>query len=119
MDLIKDIKEIIKNDTNHNLKINISSLGVTVYLDYDPCGDYKEETMIPIAYTTLDEFAYIPNDEYRSKYNAEDYGIDLEEINLIKAIMEYLESHSKEINELCAGFQYEDRERGTCSYGNK
>ena len=109
MDLLKDIKEIVKNDKEHNVKIEVDNLGVKVYLDYDPSNDYEEKTLIPIEYTTLEEFACIPDNEYREKFNVNDYGIDLHEITLIKEIMEYLEAHRQEINELCSGYAWEYR----------
>mgnify|MGYP003291505636 CR=1 FL=1 len=109
MDLLKNIKEIVKNDKEHNVKIEIDSLGVKVYLDYDPSNDYEEKTLIPIEYTVAEEFAYIPDNEYREKFNVNDYGIDLYEITLIKEIMECLESHKHEIGELCRGYSWESR----------
>ena len=109
MDLLKDIKDIVKNDKEHNVKIEIDNLGVRVYLDYDPSNDYEEKTLIPTEYTTLEEFAYIPDDVYREKFNVNNYGIDLHEITLIKEIMEYLESHKQEINELCSGYAWKYR----------
>ena len=109
MDLLKDIKEIIKNYKEHNVKFEVDNLGVKVYLDYDPSNDYEEKTLIPIEYTTLEEFAYIPDNEYREKFNVNDYGINLHEITLIKEIMEYLEAHRQEINELCSGCSWEYR----------
>ena len=111
MDLLKDIKEIVKNDKEHNVKIEVDNLSVRVYLDYDPSNDYEEKTLIPIEYTTVEEFAYIPDNEYREKFNVNDYGIDLHEITLIKEIMEYLGSHGKEIKELCEGYSWEYRSR--------
>ena len=111
MNLLEDIKEIVKRDKEHNVKIEVDNLGVKVYLDYDPSNDYEEKTLIPIEYTTLEEFAYIPDTEYREKFNVNDYGIDLHEITLIKEIMEYLESHGKEIRELCSGYSWEYRNK--------
>ena len=55
------------------------------------------------------KFAYIPDSEYREKFNPNDYGIEYKEIILIKEIMEYLESHKEEINDLCVGYDWEDR----------
>lgn len=112
MNILEDIKEILirNRDREHHLKVECSWDGVTVYLDYDPEKDGDEKCVIPIRYETLEEFAYIPNGEYRNTYNPNDYGIDLKEIILIKEIMEYLEIHSKEINELCSGYDWEDRE---------
>lgn len=109
MNILKDIKEILirNRDKEHHLKIEVSWDGVTVYLEYDP--EIVEKCVIPIRYETLEEFAYIPDKEYRDKYNPNDYGIDLREITLIKEIMEYLESHSTEINELCNGYDWKYR----------
>lgn len=106
MNVLQDIKDIlVKNkDKEHHLKVDVSWEGVTVYLEYDPDKEFEEKCIIPIRYDTLEEFAYIPNDEYRDKYNPNDYGIYLKEVILIKEIMEYLEAYSIEINELCAGY---------------
>lgn len=112
MNLLEDIKKIVKEDKEHNVKVVVDNLSVKVYLDYDPGNDYEEKMLIPIEYTTLEEFAYIPDGEYREKYNACDYGIDLSEITLIKRIMEYLESHKKEINNLCDGYSWTYRNKG-------
>lgn len=109
MDLLRDIKNILKNDKEHHLKVEIDSFSVKVYLEYDPETNYEEKTIIPIEYTTVEEFAYIPDDEYRKRFNVDDYGLDLNEITLIKEIMEYLEAHKKEIGELCSGLVWEDR----------
>lgn len=109
MDLLKDIKDILKNDKEHNLKIEVDCYSIKVYLEYDPENNCDEKTIIPIEYTTLEEFAYIPNEEYCEKFNVDDYGLDLHEITLIKEIMEYLESHREEIKELCSGYAWEER----------
>ena len=112
MDILKDIRDILirNKDVEHMLKIVVDWSGVTVYLDYDPEKDFEEKIIIPIRYDTLDEFAYIPDSEYREKFNPNDYGIEYKEIVLIKEIMEYLESHKEEINDLCVGYDWEDRE---------
>lgn len=111
VNILQDIKDILirNKDKEHRLKIEISWKGITVYLEYDPDKDFEEKCIIPIRYETLEEFAYIPDNEYRDKYNPNDYGMDLKEIILIKEIMEYLERHSSEINELCSGYDWEDR----------
>lgn len=109
MDFLTDIKDILKDDREHHLKIEVSNFGIKVYLEYDPECEYSEKTVIPIEYDTLEEFAYIPDYEYREKFNVNDYGLELNEINLIKQIMEYLEAHKKEIEELCYGFNWEER----------
>lgn len=109
MNLLKDIRDILKNDREHNLKIEVDCYTVRVYLECDPELSFDETIIIPIEYTTIEEFAYIPDDEYRKKFNVDDFGLDLNEITLIKEIMEYLESHKEEIAELCKGYCWEDR----------
>lgn len=111
MDILKDIRDILieNKDTEHMLKIVVDWSGVSVYLDYDPEKDFEEQCVIPIRYEVLDGFAYIPDDEYREKFKTNDYGIEYNEIVLIKEIMEYLESHKNEIHDLCVGYDWEDR----------
>lgn len=111
MDILRDIRDILirNKDTEHILKIEVSWDGIAVYLDYDPEKDFEEKCVIPIRYDSLEMFAYIPDSEYKEKFNPNDYGIEYKEIVLIKEIMEYLENHSVEINELCVGYDFEDR----------
>jgi hypothetical protein len=111
MDLVADLKDIMikNNDKEHNLKVEVDNMGVKVFLDYDPDGNYEEKTMIPIEYTTCEEFAYIPDSEYREKFIVNDYGMDLHEITLIKDIMQYLEDHKEEIGKLCVDYSWEFR----------
>lgn len=79
-------------------------------MQYDPNEEFDENCIIPIHYTTVEDFAYIPDGECREKYNPSDYGIDTSEIRLISGIMDYLELHGDEINELCNGLDFQDRE---------
>lgn len=109
MDILQDIKNIVKNDKEHMVKVEVAWDGVTVYLDYDPSKEFYEDCVIPIHYCTVDEFAYIPDDKFKELYKPCDYGMDLNEITLMKEIMEYLESHKKEIDELCNGYDWEFR----------
>lgn len=110
MNLLNDIKKILKDDEEHNLKIEVSSEGITVYLDYNPNLEYHSDCVIPIHYETIEEFCYIPHDKLIELYKPCDFGIDYSEIKLINKIMECLEKHKKEINELCEGCDIQDRE---------
>ena len=111
MDILKDIRDILvrNKDVEHMLQIVVDWSGVTVYLDYDPEKDFEEKCVLPIRYDALDEFAYMPDSEYREKFHPNDYGIEYKEIVLIKEIMEYLESRKEEINDLCVEYDREDR----------
>ena len=111
MDISQDIRDILirNKDKEYMLKIVVDWSGVIVYLDYDPDKYFEEKVVIPIQYDTIDGFTYIPDSEYREKFQPNDYGIEYKEIVSLKEIMEYLESHSKEINDLCVGYDWEDR----------
>lgn len=109
MNLLKDIAEIVKDDREHSVEVKINSLGVTVYLEYDPEETFASKCVIPIAYTSLEEFVYIPHSELVEIFSPSDYGIDLNEITLIKRIMKYMEKHKSELNELCCRYNLIDR----------
>ena len=102
INLIEGILDIIKEDERHYVKISIDFLGVTVYLDDDPDGDFEEKYVIPVRYDSLIECCYIPHDEYiKCMSDDVECGIDKEEIDLIQKIMEYLENNKIEINRYC------------------
>ena len=102
LNLIEDILNIVKDDKRHNVKVVIESLGVTVYLDDDPDGDYEEKYIIPVRYDVLFGSCYIPHDEYLKCMTEDvDCGIDKEEIDLIQKIMEYLEDNKETLNQYC------------------
>lgn len=107
IDIFKDIAEIVKDDKEHDIKVIVDSYGITVELEYEPFE--SGDCIIPVRYDTLEEFAYIPDGEYREKFKLNDYGIDLNEIKMIHGIMEYFESHKEEINEICEKFNVESR----------
>lgn len=110
MNLLNDIKKILKDDDEHNLKIEIDWEGITVYLDYNPALYFEKNCVIPIHYTTIEEYCYIPHDKYCKLFKPADFGIDYSEIKLIEQIMGYLEKHKQEINELCKDYLIEQRE---------
>lgn len=112
LNLIEDILNIVKDDKRHNVKVVIESLGVTVYLDDDPDGDYEEKYIIPVRYDVLFGSCYIPHDEYLKCMTEDvDCGIDKEEIDLIQKIMEYLENNKKEIDHYCDLLNPETRKK--------
>ena len=110
MNLLEDIANILikHKDNEHYLKIEVNEWDVKVYLEYSPNGNYiekeDEQMFIPIIYSSVDEFAYIPDDEYRKLYNPTEYGIDNTEIKIINDIMEYLVNNKKEIEMMCKKF---------------
>ena len=112
INLIEGLLDIIKDDTRHIIKICFDTLGVTVYLDDDPNGEYEEKYVIPVRYDSLFEGCYIPHDEYLECMSKDvDGGIDKEEIDLIQKIMEYLENNKKEIDHYCNLLDPETRKK--------
>lgn len=118
MKLINDIKEFFKDNTEHHLRLEISSDGVSIYLEYDPTGEYDSSCVIPIHYTTVEEFSYIPHDEYVKIFNPSDFGIDRKEIKLIGQIMDYIEENKEYINNLCYGLDFQERDCYKSKYGS-
>ena len=109
MKFLSEIKKILKDDARHTASINIGWYGITVYLDDDPEKKCEEKYVIPIYYDVLEEYSYIPDSEYRSKCQENDYGIDLEEIIIIQKIMKCLEKNKEEIHKFCHNLDCEFR----------
>lgn len=110
IDILRDIGEIVKDDKEHFVKVEVSWTGVNVYLEYDPMKDFNENVIIPIELDLTMDFCYIPDDKYREMFNPNDYGIGLEEIILIKNIMQYLEDNVEEIREICNMYDFETKD---------
>ena len=65
--------------------------------------------MYPIEVKSSKNYSAISLDKFKELYKSCDYGMDLNEITLMKEIMKYLESHRTEIAELCNGYDWEFR----------
>ena len=107
LDVLNDIAEIVKFDKDHDTRVIVDSFGIVVELICEPIDE--DDCIIPIRFNTLNDFAYIPDDEYRNKFHPNDFGIDLEEINLIQKIMVYFESHKEEICNICGRYSSDNR----------
>lgn len=86
INVIEDIAKIMKYDKSHNVKVVVEPNGITVSLGEDTCD-------ISIKYGCSDG-VYIDNDKQKGS-------ICICDINIIKNIMEYLEDHMNELDELC------------------
>lgn len=113
INIVQEIIEIVKNDHRHHIKIVVDGIYFTVYLDDDPDETYEEKYLIPIRYDCCSNFCYIPHDEYCEIMHDNDFGIDLEEINLIQKIMQYMENNKEEIENICCGFSLYKRKHLT------
>lgn len=103
INLIHDLIDIIKDDSDHNVRVTVDRYGVTVYLDDDPEDEGFEKFLIPIRYDTYLDCACISYSElmkYMHEPN-EDVAIEYDEIILIHKIMDYLENNKSEIDKIC------------------
>ena len=114
MNLLSDLQKILydNNDKEHEMRITVDWYEVKVELIYNPeLTDMNEETVIPIVFDCMESFAYIPDNEYRKKFNVGDFGLDSHEIKIIHEIMSYLELHGKEITDFCYKYSLLSREK--------
>ena len=104
INLIHDLIDIIKDDSDHNVRVTVDRYGVTVYLDDDPEDEGDEKFLIPIRYDTYLNCVGIPYSEFMRCMHEpnEDIAIEYDEIILIHKIMEYLENNKVEIDEICS-----------------
>ena len=99
INVVEDIAKILKYDKSHNVKVVITPNGVTVFLEGKDYGS----NIIPIRYEYSNEI-YINDTEQRGTICVSDIGI-------IKNIMEYLEDHMNELDELCNQCDWSCRQR--------
>lgn len=88
INVAEDIAKIMKHDTSHNVKVVVEPNGVTIFLN-----EKEYDSIIPIKYE-CENGIYISNEKQQSV-------ISICEIDIIKDIMEYLEEHMDELDELC------------------
>lgn len=110
MNLLTDIKKMLADDDEHNLKLEVDAFGVTVYLIYDPCLEFHDDCIIPIYYDAIDKMCYIPDSQLKEMFKPCDYGINFHEIQLIEKIMEYLDKNKDTLDKICDGYIFEKRD---------
>lgn len=112
LDIFEEIKEIMKEDKEHNIRFDLDLSGLTVYLEYATDEYWDLSFIIPIKYDVLEECIHIPYQEFVEKYNeGAEIGITYEEIILIHRIMDWMNSHKNTINEICLWTDCENREQ--------
>lgn len=90
INVIEDIAKIMKCDKSHNVKVVVEPNGITVSLSD---GNFDDFIDIPIKYDCSNGI-YIDNEKQKGV-------IGICDISIIKDIMEYLEKHMNELDELC------------------
>ena len=90
INIVEDIAKIMKYDKSHNVKVVVKPNGITVSLSEGILNNFCD---IPIKYDRLDGIY-----------------IDICDINIVKDIMEYLENHMNELDELCTQCNWSGRQ---------
>ena len=98
INVIEDIVKIMKYDKSHNVKVVVKQNGITVSLSE---GNFDEVFDIPIKYDS--DGIYIDNEKQKGV-------ISICDINIVKDIMEYLEKHMNEFDELCTQCDWSGRQ---------
>lgn len=101
MNLLFDLKEILLQDDDHEHDLRVSADPYEVRVELIWSEEDDEKVVLPIVYDACLEFTYIPDKEYRAKYNIDTFGIDKLEVKLAFDIMSYLELHGAEITQMC------------------
>lgn len=103
INVIEDITKILKDDKLHDISVNISASKIVVNLI---CKEYISG-VIPVKFDSNENEIYIPKDKLTSV-------IGIGDIPAIKDIMDYLEKHTSELNEICTGFDIFGRKELNC-----
>ena len=98
INVIEDIAKIMKYDKSHNVKVVVEPNGITISLSD---GNFNDVFDIPIKYDCSDGI-YIDNEKQKGV-------IGICDINIVKDIMEYLEDHMNELDELCTQCDWSGR----------
>lgn len=107
MNFLQGIKECLPKENNiYAIEVSINSNELIVVLDccYTHNDDDFERFKIPIQYDALIEDVTIPQDQFIKMYNVDEYGLDIDDLEVIIKIMKYLKDNSKEIQELCSSY---------------
>lgn len=99
INVVEDIVKIMKFDKSHNVKVVVEPNGITVSLSE---GNFGEVFDIPIKYDCSDGI-YIDNEKQKGV-------IGICDINIVKDIMEYLEKHMNELDDLCTQCDWSGRQ---------
>lgn len=99
INVVEDIVKIMKYDKSHNFKVVVEPNGITVSLSE---GSFDEVFDIPIKYD-CSYGIYIDNEKQKGV-------IGICDINIVRDIMEYLEKHMNELDELCTQCDWSGRQ---------
>ena len=98
INVVEDIAKVVKYDKRHNVKVVVEPNSITISLSE---GSFDDVCDIPIKYDCSDGI-YIDNEKQKGV-------IGICDINIVKDIMEYLEKHMNELDELCTKCDWSGR----------
>ena len=98
INVVEDIAKVVKYDKRHNVKVVVEPNSITISLSE---GSFDDVCDIPIKYDCSDGI-YIDNKKQK-------WVIGICDINIVKDIMEYLEDHMNELDELCTQCDWSGR----------
>ena len=98
INVVEDIAKVVKYDKRHNVKVVVEPNSITISLSE---GSFDDVCDIPIKYDCADGI-YIDNEKQKGV-------IGICDINIVKDIMEYLEDHMNELDELCTQCDWSGR----------
>ena len=102
INVVEDVTKILKNDKLHDVEVHISASEIVVNLI---C---KEDVgIIPIKFDSNDYEICIPKEKLTSV-------IGIGDVHTIQDVMDYLEKHTSELNEICTGFDVFGRQELNC-----
>ena len=99
INVVEDIAKVVKYDKRHNVKVVVEPNSITISLSE---GSFDDVCDIPIKYDCSDGI-YIDNEKQKGV-------IGICDINIVKDIMEYLEKHMDELDELCTQCDWSGRQ---------
>ena len=98
INVVEDIAKVVKYDKRHNVKVVVEPNSITISLSE---GSFDDVCDIPIKYDCSDGI-YIDNEKQNGV-------IGICDINIVKDIMEYLDKHMNELDELCTQCDWSGR----------
>lgn len=103
---IKEIIRAVAKYPYYSIKVSISTCGVDVILRNSRILNCD----IPIRYGVWEKMVYVPMEELKDTYNPAEFGLELDEIEAIHAIMKVLLTHQNDIKKLCDQFGADTRD---------
>ena len=97
--IVNGIISILAGVVTHNLRIEINTSCIRIYLMRDSNGVDSDCPVIPIVFNPAEDFCFMTL--YELKFDGDSDQISYDEIILICKLMKYLHSNRNSIYQLC------------------